>query len=149
MANSGMGGCQRLRLRNTFLEVTSEEDVLRASIKWSRFASWPAESDAPEQQGESLHCFHPSMEVPHSPSSSTMEMEPSFAASTTSTNSTTHSSSGECNPCIFFASSAGCHKHESCSFCHLHPARKDGPARRARKQTRDKYKSQACGRGAG
>ncbi|CAE7332020.1 unnamed protein product [Symbiodinium sp. CCMP2592] len=139
MADSGVGGWNRLRLRNTFLEVTSEEDVLRASVKWSRFSSWPCgESDAPEQRGESVHCFDAGMQVPpSSPSSSIVETD--FTASTTST---AHSSSGECNPCIFFASSAGCHKHESCSFCHLHPARKDGPARRARKQTRDKYKSQ-------
>ena len=129
-----MGGCQRLRLRNTFLEVTSEEDLLRTSIKWSRFASWPcSESPAPEQRGESILRFDDEPQVPETQSSSTME--------TDFTESTTHSSSGECIPCIFFASSAGC-KHEKCSFCHIHPARKAGPTRRARKQTRDKYKSQ-------
>ncbi|CAE7827590.1 unnamed protein product [Symbiodinium sp. CCMP2456] len=130
MEDSGMEGC-RLRLRNTFLEVTSEEDL---QTSWSRFASWPcAESHAPEQRGESMMRFDDGPQVPQSPSSSTVE--------TDFTESTTHSSSGECNPCLFFASSAGC-KHESCSFCHIHPARKDGPTRRARKQTRDKYKSQ-------
>ena len=129
-----MGGCQRLRVRNTFLEVPSEEDLLRTSIKWSRFASWPcAEGHAPEQRGESILRFDDERQVPQCQSSSTVE--------TDFTESTTHSSSGECNPCIFFASSAGC-KHESCGFCHIHPATKTGPARRARKQTRDKYKSQ-------
>eukprot|EP00439_Symbiodinium_sp_Y106_P082804 s861_g22.t1 len=117
----------------------SQQDVLRTSAKWSRCFSWPcAEIDMPERRGELTgRSFDAKFEVPQSPSSSMMETD--FTASTTST---AHPSSGECNPCIFFASSAGCHKHESCSFCHLHPARKDGPARRARKQTRDKYKSQ-------
>ena len=135
MEDSGMGGCQRLRLRNTFLELISEEDSLRTSVKWSRSSSWPCVGgDAAEQRLESIFRFDDEPQVPQSPSSPTVE--------TGFTASTTHSSSGGCNPCIFFASSVGCRNHESCSFCHIHPARKDGPARRARKQTRDKYKSQ-------
>ncbi|CAE7211738.1 unnamed protein product, partial [Symbiodinium sp. CCMP2456] len=89
----------------------------------------------PERRGESTGwSFDAKLQAKASPSSST--------AGTDCAASTTHSSSGECNPCIFFASSAGCHKSAGCTFCHIHPARKDGPSRRARKQTRDKYKSQ-------
>ncbi|CAE7347626.1 unnamed protein product [Symbiodinium natans] len=51
----------------------------------------------------------------------------------------------DCNPCVFFASSMGCLHGVGCRFCHVHPAKKDGPAKRARKQTRDKLKAQVLG----
>ena len=99
-----MGGCQRLRLRNTFLELISEEDSLRTSVKWSRSSSWPCVGgDAAEQRLESIFRFDDEPQVPQSPSSPTVE--------TGFTASTTHSSSGGCNPCIFFASSVGCRNH--------------------------------------
>ncbi|CAE8589165.1 unnamed protein product, partial [Polarella glacialis] len=28
---------------------------------------------------------------------------------------------GSCRPCLFFRSKQGCHRGESCDYCHLHP----------------------------
>mmetsp|Transcript_30620 Transcript_30620/g.70655 ORF Transcript_30620/g.70655 Transcript_30620/m.70655 type:complete len:213 (+) Transcript_30620:109-747(+) len=51
---------------------------------------------------------------------------------------------GECNPCVFFASSFGCAAGAACSFCHLRHM-KLVTFKRPRKQTRDKCKGQvAC-----
>ena len=47
-----------------------------------------------------------------------------------------------CKPCIFFASPLGCSRGVHCRFCHVHSPKRDGPAKRARKTTRDMLKAQ-------
>jgi len=42
---------------------------------------------------------------------------------------------GTCKPCMFINSKAGCHKSETCPYCHLHPKKKvSRPCKASRKQ---------------
>ncbi|CAE7277271.1 unnamed protein product [Symbiodinium natans] len=116
----------RVVQQNTFLNVVSDEDIELRALKWGRLSSWPCtprSSHGDAAASEDVSGADPVVELAEAQS--------------------TEQDCKDCNPCIFLASSGGCLHGASCKFCHMHSAKKDGAAKkRARKQTRDKYKAE-------
>ncbi|CAE7192631.1 unnamed protein product [Symbiodinium natans] len=102
--------------QNTFLRVLEDEELELMSVGWNRLSSWPTgDTSQPRDDVESQ--AEPGAGLPEAGDCS------------------------DCNPCVFFASAKGCVHGVTCRFCHAHPAKRDGPAKRARKDTRDKLKA--------
>ena len=127
---------QRVMHQNTFLKVVSDEDIQVMAVKWSRYSSWPCSG--------ADTCFWDRMDGNVAIMDETKAAPEPVAELAADAANMGEQDCKDCNPCIFFASARGCLHGLGCKFCHVHLAKREGAAKkRARKQTRDKLKSQA------
>ncbi|CAK9018539.1 C3H1-type domain-containing protein, partial [Durusdinium trenchii] len=154
-----MAGELLIVVKNTFIDIEPEEKSLRWNRSWScgdqrlpidqTFASSTlcapfgrdeCSPDLEGLEGTEGASLGGSVEQTDTPGSADEAQEnPTVGA----TLSLAKHNSGECSPCVFFASMYGCNSM-TCEFCHL-SHRDAGKRPRPRKQARDTYKEMLRG----